>query len=170
MNDIAKSLGSEMYGLEFSVKTASSVEDKIARKKKVGYTEKEAIESMGDIVRYTQLCSHDKIAGNTIKTIELLTKKGYDVIEVDNKYLDPNSDYKGVHINAVSPEGQKFELQIHSKESMEVKDKIHPMYEEARNVKTSENRSIELKKKMKEISSALPQPKGIESVKNFKKG
>nr|WP_279323525.1 DUF1073 domain-containing protein [Clostridium botulinum] len=170
MNDIAKELNSKMYGLEFSVKTASSVEDKIARKKKIGFTEKEAIESMGDIVRYTQLCEHDKIADNTLKTIEILTEKGYDVIEIDNKYLDTISDYKGVHINAISPEGQKFELQIHSEESMDVKNKIHPLYEEARNVNTSKERSKELSQIMKNISSKLPKPKDIDNIKNYKKG
>ncbi|EPS56758.1 TPA: anti-CBASS protein Acb1 family protein [Clostridium botulinum] len=170
MNDIAKELNSKMYGLEFSVKTASSVEDKIARKKKIGFTEKEAIESMGDIVRYTQLCEHDKIANNTLKTIEILTEKGYDVIEIDNKYLDTISDYKGVHINAISPEGQKFELQIHSEESMDVKNKIHPLYEEARNVNTSKERSKELSQIMKNISSKLPKPKDIDNIKNYKKG
>lgn len=170
MNDIAKELNSKMYGLEFSVKTASSVENKIARKKKVGFTEKEAIESMGDIVRYTQLCEHNKIADNTLKTIEILTEKGYDVIEIDNKYLDTISDYKGVHINAISPEGQKFELQIHSEESMDVKNKIHPLYEEARNVNTSKERSKELSRIMKNISSKLPKPKDIDNIKNYKKG
>ena len=170
MNDIAKSLGSEMYGLEFSVKTASSVEDKIARKMQLGLTAKQAIESMGDIVRYTQLCDHNKIAENAVKTIELLTKKGYDVIEVDNKYLEKDSDYKGLHINVISPEGQKFELQIHSDKSIKVKDKIHKLYEDYRKVDTPPKRKKELQKIMKEISSEIPNPKGIESIKNFKKG
>lgn len=170
MNDIAKALSAKMYGLEYSVKTASSVEDKLARKKKMGISEKEAIESMGDIVRYTQLCPHNKIAENTRKTIELLTKKGYDIVEVDNKYLNKSSDYKGVHINAISPEGQKFELQIHSKESMDVKNKIHPLYEEYRNVNTSEKRKEELEREMKELSSKISDPEGIENIKNFRKG
>lgn len=125
---------------------------------------------MGDIVRYTQLCEHDKIANNTLKTIEILTEKGYDVIEIDNKYLDTVSDYKGVHINAISPEGQKFELQIHSEESMDVKNKIHPLYEEARNINTSKERSKELSQIMKNISSKLSRPKDIDNIKNYKKG
>lgn len=170
MNKIASELGAKMYGLQYSVKTASSVENKIERKKEKGFTEEEAINSMNDIVRYTQLCEHDKIPENTIKTIDYLVEKGYDIVEVDNKYLNPNSDYKGVHINVVSPEGQSFELQIHSDQSMAVKNSIHPLYEEARSVKTSEERTIELKKQMKAISSRLPNPKGIEAIKNFKKG
>jgi phage-related protein (TIGR01555 family) len=170
MNEIASELGVKMYGLEYSVKTASSVEDKIQRNMKKGLTDQDAIDSMNDIVRYTQLCEHNKIAENTLKTVELLSEKGYDVTDIDNKYLDPNSDYKGVHINAFSPDGQSFELQIHSKQSMDVKNSIHSLYEESRNVKTNEERRKELRKIMKEISLKVPNPKGIESVKNYKKG
>ncbi len=170
MEAIAKKLGTEMYGLEFSVKTASSLERKIDKKMlERTFTEEEVMENMGDIVRYTQMCKHDKIAENALKTVELLRQKGYDISEIDNKYLKTSTPYKGVHINALSPDGQKFELQMHSKESMAVKESIHPIYEEARKTTISPQLRKELEKQMQMISSKLPKPKGIESVQNYRK-
>lgn len=183
MYDIAKDLGNDVNGpgegghtaLEFSCKTAKSVADKIERKRKDATdnnrepkSDEEYVKDMGDLVRYTQMTDHNRIAESTNKTIDALKSKGYSISEVDNKYLDPSSDYKGVHINAISPSGQQFELQIHSSQSMDVKNTIHPMYEVFRNVNTPAAEKAKLKAEMHAISQALPMPKGIDSVKNFK--
>jgi hypothetical protein len=169
MEEIAGELGAEMVGLEFSVKTASSVEDKIRRKVAAGETEENVIQGMSDLVRYTQQGRHDQIVVRAARTIKKLQEKGYDIIEVDNKYLNPDNNYKAVHINAMSPNGQKFELQIHSPESLGVKNKIHPLYEEWRKVSTSQGRRDELAKQMKEISARLPIPDDIASVSNLRR-
>lgn len=164
--NISKGLGMEMTGLKYSVKTASSVESKIKRKKKASETDAQFISRMGDLVRYTQMGKHSDLGTNTVKTIDALKKNGYKVTKVDNKYLDKNSDYKGIHLDVVSPTGQKFELQIHSKESMNVKNKLHPIYEKWRMMKDGPTKDA-LSKKMKAISASLPMPKGIENVKKY---
>jgi len=77
--------------------------------------------------------------------------------------------YKGIHINAVTPNGQKFEIQFHSPESLKVKDVIHPMYEEWRNPRTSVERKNDLGQIMQAISSNLQNPKGVDTVQSYKK-
>ena len=168
--DVNEAMGAKMDGLPFSVKTASSVADKIERKKKDApwKTDEQIVGEMGDLVRYTSLGEHNKLVDLTRKTIEELEKKGYTINELDNKYLS-DGNYKGIHLQCVSKDGQKFEYQIHSKESLDVKNKLHPMYEEARNVATPVARVNELNKKMKELSDALPMPEGIETLKSFVK-
>lgn len=80
---------------------------------------------------------------------------------------DPGSDYKGVHIGAVSPSGQQIELQIHSKQSMKVKETIHPMYDVS---SESNGRLINARKlEMKDISATLDMPKDMSSEKTWKK-
>ncbi len=173
MVDVANNSGSAMYGLDYSCKTGSSVANKIERKqeKNPSLTDTEIVQSMGDAVRYTQLTDHDKIASTTKKTIKDLQAKGYTVNEVDNKYQDATSDYKGVHIGAVSPSGQQIELQIHSKESMKVKETIHPMYDIARDAKTPQRVKKALQMEMHDISSKMATPKGVmeSSMKSWKK-
>lgn len=117
------------------------------------------------------MTDHNSIAATTKKTISDLKSKGYTVNEVDNKYQDPTSDYKGVHIGAVSPSGQQIELQIHSKESMKVKETIHPMYDVARDTKTPQRVKKALQMEMHDISQKMAVPKGImdSSLKSWKK-
>lgn len=165
--NISKGLGMEMTGLKYSVKTGSSVDSKIKRKRKEGKSDSDIVKNMGDLVRYTQMGKHSDLGTNTAKTIDALKKNGYKVTKVDNKYLDKNSDYKGIHLDVVSPTGQKFELQIHSKESMAVKNKLHPIYEKARMMPEGSPERVKLENQMREISASLPMPKGIENVKNY---
>ena len=63
--------------------------------------------------------------------------------------------------------GQKFELQIHSKESMDVKNKLHPIYEKSRMMPKDSPKRLELENQMRTISATLPMPKDIENVKNY---
>lgn len=162
---IADEDGSMMYGLDFSVKTGKSVRNKLDRKADAVEEKGDAavVSGMGDLVRYTQLTDHDSIASTTKATVAKLQEKGYNVIEVDNKYQDPKSDYKGIHIGAVSPTGQTIELQVHSRESMRVKETIHPMYDVSR-VKTNPERVRKaLQYEMRSISLSMTPPKGVES-------
>lgn len=168
--DISKQLGMEMTGLKYSVKTATSVENKVKRKSKGRLTSKgeaNVIAGMGDLVRYTQMGKHADLAKNTQITMDTLQNRGYNVTKLDNKYLDKKSDYKGIHLDVVSPTGQKFELQIHSKESMAVKNKLHPIYEKSRNMPTGSPEQLKLKKQMQDISAGLPMPDGIENLTNI---
>lgn len=170
MQSIASELGCEMTGLEFSVKTGSSVSEKIERKKASGMTEEEAISSMKDIVRYTQLSDHSAIVKDAIATREKLEAKGYEITEVDNKWLKKDADYKGIHMTVVSPEGQSFELQFHSPESLSVKDKNHKLYEESRKPDTPAPRKKELQAQMRANTASMPDPDGIDGLQNFEKG
>ena len=171
MVEISKSLGVELQGLEHSVKTASSVISKIERKAdkdvKNGIVPKkdfQYVADMGDLVRFTQVGKHDSMAANTLKTIAELKDRGYTIMEVDNKYLNKEGRYKAIHINAVSPDGQSFELQVHSDKSMEANNATHVLYEEWRNVSTSAERKAELFAEIKAIYDALPVPRGIENI------
>lgn len=165
--NISKALNMGMTGLKYSVKTASSVENKIRRKNKEKLPDYAVINKMGDLVRYTQMGKHSDLGKNAVKTVDALRKRGYKVTKIDNKYLDKTSDYKGIHLDCVSPDGQKFELQMHSKESMAVKNKLHPIYEKSRNMKEGSPERIALENQMREISATLPMPKGIDELKNY---
>jgi phage-related protein (TIGR01555 family) len=132
MDEITRDLGGELVDLAFSVKTASSVEEKITRLVRKGMTEKQAIQSMGDLVRYTQLQPPEKLSASVGETIAKLKEKGYNITEVDNKYLDPSPGYKGIHVKAQSPGGQSFELQFHTPESLKAKKEAHDLYERFR--------------------------------------
>ncbi|MBR2142588.1 hypothetical protein [Anaerovibrio sp.] len=176
MLDIAHRLGTSMDGLEYSVKTASSVVSKIERKTdkalQAGETPKkdfEYVSETGDLLRYTQVVNHDEIAAKVRATVKLLEDKGYTVDEIDNKYLNEEGRYKAVHLNVTSPSGQHFEMQIHSPESLAASRATHTMYEEWRRPETSEERKAELFTMIKSTYDSMPLPKDIMSLQSYKR-
>ena len=176
MLDIAHRLGTSMDGLEYSVKTASSVVSKIERKTdkalQAGETPKkdfEYVSETGDLLRYTHVVNHDEIATKVRATVKLLEDKGYTVDEIDNKYLNEEGRYKAVHLNATSPSGQHFEMQIHSPESLAASRATHTMYEEWRRPETSEERKAELFTMIKSTYDSMPLPKDIMSLQSYKR-
>ncbi|WP_296731826.1 hypothetical protein [Anaerovibrio sp.] len=176
MLDIADKLGTTMEGLEYSVKTASSVKSKIVRKidkaRQSGEVPKqdyEYVSETGDLLRYTQVVKHDDMADMVRATVKLLEEKGYTVDEVDNKYLNESGRYKAVHLNATSPSGQSFEMQVHSQETLAVGKATHAMYEEWRNPETDDIRKAELFREIKAAYDDLPLPKGIKKLNSYKR-
>lgn len=174
---IASKSGTEMYGLDYSVKTAKSVEEKIGRKNEdyakagISKTDAQTVREMGDLVRYTQLCEHDKIAETAKSTLSALKEKGYEITEVDNKWMDKGSTYKGLHIAAKDRNGQTFELQIHSPESMMVKEQNHVQYEVSRKPETSPYVKETLNREMAARSAGMKMPKGMDdpALRTWKK-
>lgn len=147
--------------------------DKMKSKSDEDYTR-----GFDDVVRFTVMSDHKGTVKTVNDTIEKLGKMGYDCVELDNKWLPQKdkktgkmkpSEYKAVHLAFKSPTGETFEVQIHSDESMKVKNTNHALYEEQRNPKTSEDRAKELGAKMAKNVSGLSEPDGIMDLKSYKK-
>lgn len=174
MLEIAHELGTSMEGLEYSVKTASSVRSKIERKTdkalKAGQQPKTAteyVEETGDLIRYTQVAKNSQLATIARRTVNLLEKRGYTVDKLDNKYLNEAGRYKAIHLDITSPQGISFEMQLHSPETLEAGKATHGMYEEWRRPETTPQRKEQLYTQIKSIYDNLPQPKGIMSLASF---
>lgn len=142
-------------------------------------TDEDYTRGFDDVVRFTVLSDHKGTVKTVNDTIKKLGKMGYECVELDNKWLPQEdkktgklkpSEYKAVHLAFKSPTGETFEVQVHSDESMKVKNMNHALYEEQRNPKTSEDRAKELGAKMAKNVSGLSEPDGIMSLKSFKKG
>lgn len=58
-------------------------------------------------------------------------------------------------------------MQYHTKESYEVKEKMHSLYEKARRLDDEAAEYIELQDKMFEMSDSLEIPKGISEVESY---
>ena len=172
LSKVINELETSLTGTEFSVKSGSSIRDKLERKeKKQGalFEPVKGIREMVDLVRYTEICEHKKIYEVTNKTIEELNKKGY-VLTVINNYFAtpyPGTGYMGMHLNFISPQGQKMELQVHSGESFEVKQKGHELYERMRAVGTPVEEKEKLKPEILAVHSSIEKPTNIEKIENY---
>lgn len=165
---LSNKLGTSWCGLEYSVKTASSIEDKIKRVQKSDpdRTPEEIIVNLKDIIRYTQICEHEKIFDVAKDTINILQENGYSLLGLTNYYEKPfpSTGYKGLHLNILSPYGQEFELQIHSEESFKAKDIGHELYEKIRSVSTPIEEKERLKPEIFKIHSQIPNPPGYKDL------
>lgn len=81
-----------------------------------------------DIVRYTQVSSVNNLIDNCRNTIKNLTKAGYKIVKIKN-YFNMNTDYKGINIKLLDPDGTKFEFQFNTPKNMVVKEELHKQYE-----------------------------------------
>lgn len=169
-NDLKTSLD----GIEFSVKTASSVEDKLLRSearsnKSHLFSPQNTLHQFKDIIRYTEICNHDDITQITKKTIDSMEKQGYVLSGIKNYFSHPfpHTEYKGMHLNFISPYGQEIELQVHSKSSFDAKQEGHTIYEQIRKMSTLKKDVIRLNEKMQQLYKDVKKPPGIDEIQDY---
>ena len=176
MQNAAARIGCSMSGLEYSVKEASHVEEKIetrlmeARSLKESATVDDVLKDINDLVRYTYICEHEQIANATNNAIAALRQEGYQCYLLKNRYAEPHrtTGYKDILIGFVSPYGQTCELQIHSAISLAVKDEGHEAYKILSNNRDPARRE-ELIQHVREVHSKNPDPPGIHKIAGFEK-
>lgn len=162
VQDTVRENGGQMEGLEYRLKLPESVHEKIYLRGE----ESIELSEMRDVIRYTGELPSQELAKGANKTLDSLEQKGYSVEKVKNTWLDENASYKGINIQLTEPKGQTFELQFHTKESFEVKQQNHEMYNESRILSEDHPRRIELEDKMAENTAKLKTPPNIDEVKN----
>lgn len=171
---VTENLGTNLEGLEYAVKTASSVEDKLDRKREDWdierpFTPAKEIRQMPDVIRYTELCRHQDIIPVTKKTVEEMQKKGYVLSGLTNFYARPfkRTGYMGMHLRFISPGGSPVELQVHSPESFAAKQEGHALYEKIRSVSTPEAEKERLSVLIREVHGRVERPEGYKDLKSF---
>ena len=163
-NIVNKSNG-KLAGLEFRLKTLDSLKRKIktdSLNEKI--SEKDALEKVNDILRYTTIFNETKFVNNYFIMKELLKTEGYSIIKVKNTWVN-GMVYKGIN-TILEKDGIKFEMQYHTEESFNLKNgKLHELYENARLDTTTYDEKLKLKNEMIKLSNSLKNPKKIERVR-----
>lgn len=158
-NAISKT-SAKSYGLEHMLKTPDSIE----RKLKLG-------KDIKDAVRFTTISSEEDFVKNYISFKKDLQKKGYTETTCKNyfeKYKSGKVKHKSVQSNFKDKTGYIFEVQFQTKLSQDAKDKKVPIYNEARNPKTSAKRKAELEKQMVALAENVKDPIDIHKIKSHK--
>lgn len=174
LRTMADKTGHELSGLEYRLKTPESFTRKV-NKEAAEYLElnpgatyedayRYATSRMYDTVRYTALADSEKFTKSYNKAVYNLKKTGYNIGRVKNSLPDTDAPYRGVNTVITTPDGFNFELQFHTPESLEVKNKTHLLYEEARKTTTSPERRKELDAEMKALTRGLKTPEGAETI------
>ena len=159
--------GETKHALDFKLKGGGSLKRKITSDFVEG-TDLDYIEGhIYDAVRYTDLVDGDFLVEDYMKIQTDLEAKGYKIVRVKNTLGDASKPYRGLNTVVEAPNGYKFELQFHTPESLDVKERAHVLYEEQRKDSTSAADKLRLDKEMRELSADLPNVKNIDSIKSY---
>lgn len=139
----------KLTNLEYRLKTKESIKEKIEARK-----ECKSVNELNDIVRYTFITDEENYTSNMNKTISsILSKDGYNVIQIKNTWSTPG--YKGVNCK-FQKDDVKFEVQFHTKASLEAKEAVHPIYQKARLLNENSKEYQKYAKQMEHIFSLVP--------------
>ena len=129
-NDILSSTtqqGGLMIGLDFRLKRLESLSRKIqsdvleAKEKGETLTFQDAVNKMGDVARFTACFDPQNFQQSADKVLRDLQAKGYEITKFKNSF-QPGSSYKGLNCNLKDKNGNIFELQFHTPDTMKIKE------------------------------------------------
>lgn len=153
-----------LEGLEYRIKSQKSLVRKLISKSlQKDISIEEYAEKATDVLRYTNVSTSKNLAKDYFKIVEILNRKGYNVVEVNNTF-NSTGPYRGVNTLVADKTGYVFELQYHTPESIKVKEINHKLYEEQRLDSTSAARKEELNAQMIKNASSIPIPANIEKI------
>lgn len=148
-----------LMGLEHRLKGEKSLARKIVSD---AHTEEisleEAADNISDVVRYTFAIDSPVYVSMTTEVLKSLEDMGYTVVKFKNYWADDL--YKGLNTKLLTPDGYLFELQFHTPESLDVKERTHVYYEAARSEDATEEEVAEAERMERELIAGLEIPPG----------
>lgn len=157
--------GGTMAGFENRLKKIDRIAQKLEQKAhEKGITPQEYASKMADTLRYTAVIDSGNHATGVQGVLTALTDRGYqlDPLEVENNWANPI--YHGININLQTPDGYTFELQFHTTESLDVKNRNHALFAQARQLTTSAAEKERLNLEMEQNIQGLAIPDRIFQV------
>lgn len=166
METLASKNNAELKGLEYRLKGEDSLTRKILKDVEEGkglITAEEVGGKMFDVNRYTMQLADDEYVSGAQAVIDELEESGH-TLKVKNYWNVDDNPYQGINIQVTAPDGTKFELQLHTGKSLEVKEgELHSIYELARKEKNP-LKLAEYDRQSFAAAKKIPVPKGIETV------
>jgi hypothetical protein len=158
--------GGVLVGLEHRLKGTNRLKEKIADKSTadLALSLGDVASKINDAVRYTFCFGGDEYVGGCKDIRQRLESAGHKMMPSTNRWLD-DPEYKGINTRWQTPEGGRFELQFHTRESFYAKEHLtHRSYDRIRKPGASWEERAELRAYQSAVSGAIPTPAGIEQI------
>jgi hypothetical protein len=168
LSEIATSTGGRIEGLDNNLKEVNSLTRKINSdlRRYPDLTPGQAADGINDSLRYTHVFSPENYTQGVRDTLGALEQKGYTVVDTKNFWTE-GSPYKGINATLKTPEGQPFELQLHTPESWNLKSATHDAFDISRADSTPEGYKGALDNWMAKFTGRLTQPPGVETIEGL---
>ncbi len=162
--------GAVLVGLEHRLKGADRLKEKFADKMNAssGLAVADAAGMIDDAVRYTLCIGIGDYANGHGYVQQNLERAGYKLAYRENHWLN-DPQYKGINSRWITPDGGRFELQFHTRESFYAKEQVtHPSYRRLRTPSTTRAERQELAEFERNVSSAVPVPPGVMQMPSYR--
>jgi len=121
---------------------------------------------LDDALRYTLVTpAPDDLVPAAKYACEELMRRGWALSGAIHSYAD-GSRYKGLHL-FLQRHGQRIEVQIHSRESIDVKHRTTPLYNVERDRAQPKDKRSAARRAATELSARMSQPAGIDDLKTL---
>jgi hypothetical protein len=155
-----------LAGLEYRLKGEGRLKEKVARtlEEQPGLTTAQALSGIPDAVRFTFCYTHEQYSAGVRADLDRLAARGFELAKpLKNSWS--GDQYKGINTQWREPEtGQLFEVQFHTRASLEAKQLTHGAYERIRNPQTSESELDDLEDFQRQVCGKIPVPPGAAEV------
>ncbi len=156
-----------LAGLEHMVKGEDRLKEKLADELfGKGKAVREALTEVPDAVRFTLCYEHGRYAEGVLADVDRLKAEGFELIKLKNLWTD--NQYKGINSQWRRAEtGSRFEMQFHTRESLEAKELTHQAYERIRGLDATPAERREARDFQRRVNALLPTPPGTDRIRNY---
>jgi hypothetical protein len=128
----------------------------------------EAVSFIPDAIRYTFQYEEVRYTQGVREDIARLKGQGFTLDKLKNSWSD--DQYKGINSQWIERDtGQRFEVQFHTRISLEAKQLTHDAYARLRTLQTDKFEEMVLEAFQKKISSEVPIPPGAAEIPDYKR-
>ena len=169
IKQVAEKLKIETAGLENRIKSKKRYLEKMMRDTNGSRDPKlikDKIDNIHDVIRYTYLGDEKNLKQVFDSAREELEARGYMFKKVNNTWKD-GSKYKGINCTLEAPDGlhTKFELQFHTKKSLEVKEETHRLYEMTQSPDAAPEQIAKWNDEQTRLSNTVANPVDVDKIK-----
>jgi hypothetical protein len=156
----AEDPGRHLAGLGHRLKERYRIEEKVNHDiEKRGVTATEAFTAIKDAIRYTYCYPDDQYSSGVQADCERIKSAGFELVNSRNWW--PHDEYKGLNSWwRVPHENQVFEVQFHTRASLEAKEETHAAYERLRTLPPDHAEVRYLRAFQREVTAKIPIPPG----------
>jgi len=160
-----------LAGFDHRFKGLDRLKEKVVdRMRTKGRSATETLVQIPDIVRATLQYTESAYSVGIMNDVRRLEAKGFAQVERRNTW--ESDQYKGINTRWREPEsGVTFEVQFHTRASLEAKELTHKAYEHIRSVTEqtpeADQETSELKEFQRQVNSMIPIPPGVADIDDY---
>jgi len=162
-----------LAGFEHRFKGQDRLKEKVADeiRSTPGITPAQAVSTVPDAVRFTYKYDDTAYTAGVRKDVERLEASGF--VQVERRNTWTSDQYKGINSRWQDPEsGVTFEVQFHTKASLEAKELTHKAYERIRSITEqtpeTDRETAELREFQRQVNAQVPIPPGVTEYEDYR--